>query len=149
MGLVLGRSPVWFSTVCIRSSVSPFSQTLKIFLQKWMSSLDDTSWGRKYGKNRQNKQRREALKADKNANTQKGRMQVRTDQRTGSRISDPLYWSEVLLSDPEGNDMHRTVRNAGTVGDSVRQAKTCRYAVFRIINCIAAAIMWQPQTIPI
>jgi hypothetical protein len=45
--------------------------------------------------------------------------------------------------------MHRTIMNAGTVGNSVREDKTCRYAVFKIITCIAAAMMWQPQTIPI
>jgi hypothetical protein len=45
--------------------------------------------------------------------------------------------------------MHRTIRNAGTVGNLVREGKTCRYAVFKIITCIADAMMWQPQTIPI
>jgi len=45
--------------------------------------------------------------------------------------------------------MHHTIRNAGTVGNSGWEGKTCRYAVFKIITCIAADMMWQPQTIPI
>jgi len=105
-----------------------------------------------WGKYQQNKQRKEALKADKKCkHKQKGRIQVRIDERTGSRISVLIYWSEVLLRDPAGTHMHRTIRNAETVGNSGRGGggETCRYAVFKIITCIAAAMMWQAQTIPI